>query len=150
MKFILFFCSFSLCIWSCFAHKPQKIKPIEKIALSIPEPSDIVFDSAHNGFYIVSDNGFLFKTDVSGNVLQQADYDGQDNEAVYADEEFVYAVEERSHKIVVFQKSDLSPVATYLIPYFGGRNKGYEAFTFNPEKIDGLSSRQKTRFIYLN
>ena len=42
-------------------------------------------------------------------------------------------VEERTRNLVLFDQASLKPVRTLNYPYSGGRNKGYEAFAFNPE-----------------
>ncbi|MNT40712.1 SdiA-regulated [compost metagenome] len=85
-------------------------------------------------FFIVSDNGYLFETDLKGKVLRKANYKGLDNEGVFADDNFVYAVEEFSRAISVLNINTLEVVKKVFIPYSGGRNAGYEAMTFNKAK----------------
>lgn len=116
------------------AQKPIKIKPEKKIYLSIPEPSDICLHPNEKSFFIVSDNGFLFETDLEGNTLRQAAYEGLDCEGVHADEKFVYVVEEFSRKIKVFDIENLELQRTVSLDYNGGRNAAYEAFTFDSVK----------------
>lgn len=108
--------------------------PISWKTIDIPEPSDICLHPDNQSFFIVSDNGYLFETDLQGNVLRKSSYQGLDSEAVYADKNYVYIVEEFTRKIVVLDIQNLETIKTKHHPYAGGRNKGYEAFTFNAAK----------------
>lgn len=112
----------------------NSIKPISWKVIDIPEPSDICLHPNSQSFFIVSDDGFLFETDLQGNILRKSSYKGLDSEAVHADENYVYVVEEFTRKIVVLDIQNLETVRTVHHPYAGGRNKGYEAFTFNAAK----------------
>lgn len=116
------------------AQKSIEIKPERHISLEIPEPSDVCISPDGKKMYIVSDNGYLFETDTEGKVIRKADYTGMDNEAVYADDKFVYAAEEATRKIKVFDAETLTLARTVTLNYSGGRNKGYEAITFNKAK----------------
>lgn len=130
-KNIIFLFSF---ISVFFYSQIEKIKPIEKFRTNVEEPSDIsVAPWDANVFYMVSDNGYLHQTDSKGQIVKTAKYRGLDTEAVYAYGENIYAVEEYSRKINVFDK-DLNLIKSKTIPYGGGRNKGYEAFTYNEAK----------------
>ncbi|MGK4567529.1 SdiA-regulated domain-containing protein [Flavobacterium sp. 3HN19-14] len=117
-----------------YAQKAVSIKPEKYISLDIPEPSDVCFRPDGKSMFIVSDNGFLFETDTEGKIIRKADYAGLDNEAVYVDEKYVYAVEEVTRKIKIFDVNTLKLERTVNLPYSGGRNKGYEALTFNKAK----------------
>lgn len=110
----------------------QTLRPIERPqSLTIPEPSDICV--APDGVvYIVSDQGYLFETDTEGRVVRKADYRGMDDEAVYADTQFVYVIEEAVRRVKIFDRASLELKRTVTLPYSGGRNKGYEALTYNP------------------
>ncbi|MDI1255399.1 MAG: SdiA-regulated domain-containing protein [Flavobacterium sp.] len=116
------------------AQETISLKPEKFISLEIPEPSDICFRPDGKSMFIVSDNGYLFETDTQGKIIRKADYAGMDDEAVYVDEKFVYAVEEVTRKIKIFNINTLKLERTVYLPYAGGRNKGYEAFTFNKAK----------------
>lgn len=131
IKFLFFFLMVSNFI---MAQKPIKIKPEKKIYLSVPEPSDICLHPNGKSFFIVSDNGFLYETDLEGNTIREAAYKGLDCEGVYAEGKFVYVVEEFSRKIKVFDIENLELQRTVSLEYNGGRNAAYEAFTFNPVK----------------
>lgn len=117
-----------------FAQKPTKIKPERKIYLDIPEPSDICLHPSGKSLFIVSDNGFLFETDLEGKIIRKADYKGLDCEGVHADEKYVYVAEEFSRKIRVFDIENLLIQKTVYLEYNGGRNSAYEAITFNKAK----------------
>ncbi|WP_326984384.1 SdiA-regulated domain-containing protein [Chryseobacterium sp. MYb264] len=130
------------------AQKIKTLTPFEKINIRVPEPSDIVLHPDGNSFFIVSDNGYLFETDLKGNIIRKADYKGLDNEGVYADEHYVYAVEEFSRAIAVLDLKTLKLERRIYIPYSGGRNSGYEAMTFNKAKGKFLLFTEKNP-IYL-
>lgn len=115
-------------------EKPVKLKPKRFLNVAVKEPSDLCFHPSGASLFMVSDNGFLYETDLSGRILRQADYEGYDCEGVWADEAYVYVVEERTRKIRLFDLDSLRNVRTVHVPYGGGRNKGYEAFCANPAK----------------
>jgi len=122
-----------LCV-TTYAQKVKKLTPTSWKSIAVSEPSDICLHPNGDSFFIVSDDGFLFETDLKGNILRKADYKGLDTEAVYADDNYVYAVEEFTRKIRLLDIKTLQVVRTLHYPYSGGRNKGYEAFTFNKAK----------------
>lgn len=121
-------------IGGSFAQKPTKIKPERKISIKISEPSDICIHPNGNSLFIVSDDGFLFETDLEGSIIRKADYKGLDCEGVFADKDYVYVVEEFSRKIRVFDIETLTNQRTVYLEYNGGRNSGYEAITYNQAK----------------
>lgn len=114
--------------------KPIKLKPIKFISVEVEEPSDIAIAPTNESYYIVSDNGYLFETDLLGKIIRKADYFGLDCEAVTIHNNQVFVAEEMSRKIRVFNIDDLSLQSTFTLPYSGGRNKGYEAMTYNHAK----------------
>lgn len=116
---------------SASAQKVSVLKPVRFTALAIPEPSDIAFHAASDSFYIVSDNGILFETDPTGKILRQAKEKNCDYEAVYADDSFIYAVDETHRNIHLYDPVSFKCTKIVNIPYSGARNKGYEALTFN-------------------
>jgi uncharacterized protein YjiK len=113
---------------------PEKIKPTASFHIAIPEPSDIAIRPDGKSFFVVSDDGYLFEMNLDKQVIRKADFEGFDCEAVYVDSKFVYVIEEFSRKIRIFDISTLQLQRTIYLPYGGGRNKGYEAFTFNQAK----------------
>ncbi len=131
MKIQLLLLPAILCAMSVAAQKAAHLKPERVVSLDIPEPSDISVTPDGKSYFIVSDNGLLFETDTEGKVIRKADYTGMDDEAVYADENNVYAIEEATRKIKIFDRATLKLKRTVNLPYAGGRNKAYESFTFN-------------------
>lgn len=123
-----------LCFSRINAQEILKLEATEKREIQVPEPSDIALSADAKSLFVVSDNGFLFETDLKGTILRKADYKGLDDEAVYANESHVYVVEEFSRKIKMFSFPELILEKTINIPYNGGRNKAYEGFTFNKVK----------------
>jgi uncharacterized protein YjiK len=135
MRQLLWFLPVILLIASAFAlKKATHIKPKESFFTEVPEPSDICNHPNNSNYFMVSDNGFLFEVDENGKIIRKADFEGFDCEGVHADENFVYVVEEMVRKIRVFDLNTLELVRTVHLPYQGGRNKGYEAITFNKAK----------------
>ncbi len=112
-------------------RRPIKLEAEYFIQIGIPEPSDICINPYTNHFYVVSDDGILFEMDIKGRPLREAAFRGFDFEAVYADSQFVYVVEEYTRKIRLFDHKNLELQRTVHLPYSGGRNKSYESFTFN-------------------
>jgi len=125
----LFLLSFSI-----EAQKIKVLKPVKSIAVAIPEPSDICYNSKTDTFYIVSDTGKLFETTIDGKIIRKVKQKDTDFEAVYADEKNVYAVDETNRNIYEYDSNTLNLNRIINVPYNGGRNKGYESFTFNTDK----------------
>jgi uncharacterized protein YjiK len=125
------------------AQKPLRLKPVNQFHLSIPEPSDLCLtpDGAH--FYIVSDNGLLFETDLNGTVTRQSTFSAYDLEGCYADADNVYIVDERTRKVHLLDHKNLQKHHTYEVPYMASRNRGYESLCFNPAKSSFLLISEK-------
>ena len=118
-----------------FYGNAQKLLPTETwVSTEIPEPSDICLHPNGTSFFMVSDDGYLYEMDFQAKIIRQADYQGYDCEGVYADEQFVYVVEEMTRKIKIFDIETLTLQRTIYVPYSGGRNKAYESLTFNKAK----------------
>lgn len=100
----------------------------------IPEPSDIVYDSASNHYYIVSDHGMLFECDLQGNIIRKANEEGQDFEGVEIKDSFVYVSDETPRKVYKYRKSDLSLVKVYTVSWGGAANRAFESITYNYTK----------------
>ncbi len=116
------------------AQKAVKMKPTRHVGVTIPEPSDICYDSKTDTFFIVSDAGGLYETDSDCKVLRKKPQDGADFEAVSSDGTFVYAVDESNRTIYKYDIQTLQLVKKFVIPYSGARNKGYESFAFDKAK----------------
>ena len=132
MKQILLIAQFLAGGWLMAAQAQQNVKWTSKASLSILEPSDVCRNPIRNTFFVVSDRGFLFETDSLFNPIRRAASLGFDYESVFADNHFVYAVEERTRKIQLFDIRTLEKVRTVEVRYQGGRNSGYEGITWNP------------------
>lgn len=114
-----------------FSQKAIKIKPLEKLQLAIPEPSDMAIAPDGKVAYIVSDNGLLFETDLQGKVLRESSLKGYDFEGVWVDDKTVYVVDERTRKIYQVDRLTLEATGSIEVPYMASRNKGYEGICFN-------------------
>lgn len=127
---LLFFVSFSF----FGITYSQSLNYDSWVYLDIPEPSDITLSRTGNSFYIVSDDGILFETDLRGNIIRRASFTGIDFEGVYADENAIYVVDETTRKIHQFSYSGLQLERTLTFPYSGARNSGFESITYNKQK----------------
>lgn len=100
----------------------------------IPEPSDIAYDQETGHFFIVSDHGILFETDLKGKVIRQAAETGTDFEGVEIKNGYVFVADESGRKVYKYEKKDLKLSNTYATPYNGKPNKGFESITYNYSK----------------
>lgn len=125
---------FVLLTVTCLAQKTFKLKPTKWISTKVPEPSDIFYNSKSDSFYIASDDGYLFETNAAGDILHKITVKSSDYEAVYTDDNFVYAIDETHRAIHFYDPKTLNCSRIVTVPYQGGRNSGYEAFTFNKSK----------------
>ena len=130
-RYAVFVVLFSFCI---SAQKTTTIKPTKFVATAIPEPSDICYNVNSDTFFVVSDDGVLFETDLSGKIIRSSKENDADFEAIYADDTYVYAIDERHRKIYTYNRTSLQKSKTMTVPFGGGRNRGYEAFTYNKAK----------------
>jgi len=135
MKKNILFVLLALVAWSFKAsEKIQVIKPSTFYNIKVQEPSDICLAADGKSFFMVSDNGLLYQTDLTGNILKKADFTGIDFEAVYADAQFVYVMDETPRTVRIYDQATLEIKRNIPLHYAGGRNKGFESLTFNPEK----------------
>lgn len=110
------------------------LKPTNYVDLTVSEPSDIAINPLKKDhFFVASDDGYLAEININGETTRIKEFDAYDVEGVYANTEFVYAVDEFTRNITVFNH-DLEVLRTINIPYGGGRNRSYEAFTYNEAK----------------
>lgn len=117
------------------AQKITKIKPVQVITTQVQEPSDIAINPLKsNSYFMVSDNGYVYEINQNGEIIKEANFRGLDTEAVFAKDSVVYVIEEFGRKINQFRNSDLTLFQTNTIQYGGGRNKGFESFTYNESK----------------
>lgn len=118
-----------------FAQKPIKIKPTKSFIIEVTEPSDICLNP-HNPkhYFVASDDGYLHEMNREGKITRTADFKGLDVEAVCMMGDDLLVVEEFTRKINVFDSKTLELKRSIVIPYGGGRNKGYEAIAYNPLK----------------
>jgi uncharacterized protein YjiK len=103
--------------------------------LNVPEPSDIALAPGNSSYYVVSDDAAtVFELDVQGKILRTSKVLGIELEAVCARPDYLYVVDESPRKVYQLSHGDLDVLRTFSVPYSGGRNKGYEAMTYNEEK----------------
>ncbi|MEC4004803.1 SdiA-regulated domain-containing protein [Flavobacterium sp. SUN052] len=119
---------------SITAQTATKLKPTKSISIKVPEPSDICYSPKNDSFFIVSDTGILFETNLNGDIIRKQEQKDTDFEAVYSDNKYVYAVDESNRTIYQYNIADLKKVKETVFPYNGARNKGYESFTYDEIK----------------
>jgi uncharacterized protein YjiK len=116
------------------SDKPIALRHNSSFKIRISEPSDVCLKPDGTGYFVVSDNGLLYETDNNWQITRQSPHKGYDYEGVYADKEFVYVVEERTRKVLLFDPVSLELVRRISTPYQGGRNKGFESLTWNEQR----------------
>lgn len=114
-----------------FAQKDLLLKPDSSKHIKISEPSDICFSSSRNSYFVVGDNGKLYETNKSGEIIKQASHKGVDFEGVEVVGDKVFVMEEARRNVLVFGIDSLNLLYSFPIQYNGGRNKGFESLTFN-------------------
>jgi uncharacterized protein YjiK len=134
MKYLLIFLFTAVLGLPIHAQKPVKLKPIAKKSIMVPEPSDFCLSEDGASLYVVSDDGYVFETDLEGKILRKANYKGYDCEGIWLKEGLLYIVEEMTRKIAILKTDNLTEIRKIHLPYGGGRNKGYEAITYNEQK----------------
>lgn len=112
-----------------FAQTAIKLPVLESYSLAISEPSDIAVSKDGKSLFIVSDDGALYETDLKGNSIRSTAIGIIDAEAVYADDEYVFVVEERTRLIKQYSIKEFKLIRTIEISYQGGRNKSFESLT---------------------
>jgi uncharacterized protein YjiK len=117
------------------AQNVKKIKPTKVITTQVKEPSDIaIHPFKENSFFMVSDNGFVYEINQNGDIVKESLFRGIDTEAVFAKDSVVYVIEEFGRKINQLKIDNLEPFQKNTIQFGGGRNKGFESFTYNESK----------------
>ena len=103
----------------------------KSVELHIPEPSDIC-RSSNGGYFVVSDNGILYKLKSDYTVEQKSDKLGFDYEAVCANDSEVFVSDESLRQIAIYNASDLKLKSVKYFSYQGARNMGMESLTYDP------------------
>ena len=117
-----------------YCANAQKLNHTWSKKLSIKEASDICLNQTKDGFFIVSDDGILFETNLEGIVIRKSPFRGFDFEGVFADAKGIYVMDERTRNVHSFNPADLSLKRSVEVNYNGGRNKGFESLTWNESK----------------
>ena len=118
-------------IFSFKADKALKIKYSKSFTTAVPEPSDACLSANEQSLFMVSDDGFLFETDLEGKILRKSNLKGIDFEAICLVKDLLYISDESARKIYAVNPVDLNLVKTFNLNYAAGRNRGFEAIAFN-------------------
>ncbi len=121
---------------SAFAFsKIPMLKFTSWTSIKVHEPSDIALAPDGLSYYVVSDDdAAVYQLDLEGKVMRKSKTLGIDLEAVCARPDFLYVVDETPRKVYQLNYANLEVNRTFSVPYSGGRNKGYEAITYNETK----------------
>lgn len=128
-----YFILLTFCALAFSGSAPHALKPKEKFNLKVPEPSDIAYSAVTNSYFIASDQGMLYEVDAKGKILRKCSFKGVDFEGVYTDDNYVYVSEEMTRDVLIFDIHTLEKKGLKQLHYNGGRNKGFEAITYNPD-----------------
>lgn len=122
-----FYCAIALILCS---GKDAKLDPGKGRNLHVPEPSDIC-TASDGGYYVVSDNGILFKLNSEYKIEKESSFKGFDFEGVYADDSLVYVSDESLRQVVIFYAQTLLVKEIKSFTYSGGRNLGMESLVYD-------------------
>lgn len=129
----------SIVFSSSIIEKTLKIKYNKTFKTDVPEPSDGCLSANQQSLYVVSDNGFLFETNLEGKILRKSNVVGIDFEAICLVNDVLYISDESARKIYCINPADLTLNKIYNLNYSAARNSGFEAITFD----------QKSKLFYL-
>ena len=124
-------------------HTIPRLSIVKKINTRVAEPSDFIFTNDEQGYYMVSDQGYLFQTDLQGRVLRQAAHAGVDFESLCMDAQWIYVCDERTRRVLAYDKQDLHFHHQVEVPCGGASNEGYEGFTYNSKQHCFLLGKEK-------
>lgn len=120
-----------LLLTSCISE--HQLSVADEFDININEPSDNCYDALNEVFWMVSDNGFVFNTDLKGNILLKKEIIPKaDFEAILKIQETILVVDEKERKIH-FLDEKLNLKRTIYLPEDGAENAGYEGLTYIPE-----------------
>lgn len=125
-----YFSLFAVLSLILLSFRSDKIKLIRTINVPVKEPSGIAYYPKEDVYFVVSDNGKLFKLNKNFKKVKKAEHTGIDFEDVCLAKDLVVVTDETARKIL-FYDTDLNLVKIKNISYSGGRNKGIESITFN-------------------
>lgn len=127
----LFFLCLAIAQKVAAQDKPIKIFPEKKIRLSIPEPSDLVWFA--DAWYIVSDNGYLYRCTEDFSTCEKTSITGADFEALAYDGEGLW-VSEESLRLLHRYDARLQRLSTLHLQENGPLNAGFEALAWDPAR----------------
>lgn len=129
-QFLIAILSVSI-IFSFTADNTVKIKYHNSFNTAVPEPSDACLSANQQSLFVVSDNGFLFETDLEGKILRKSTITGIDFEAICLANDLLYISDESARKIYCVNPADLTIIKTFTLTYPAARNSGFEAIAFD-------------------
>lgn len=110
-------------------QKIVRLKPEKKVRLAIPEPSDFTWFAG--AWYVVSDNGYLYRCTEDFTTCTRTSVSGADFEALTGDGQGLW-VSEESLRLLHRYDAQLQRTATLHLQENGPLNAGFEALAWDP------------------
>jgi len=106
---------------------------IDSYSLSVPEPSGLAYSVDKESFFVVSDRGKLYQISLTGTIIRELPYIGNDTEGVTVDPitANIYVCEEGRGDLVKLNSSGVMIDSYNLLDNPG--NSGLEGLTYNIE-----------------
>lgn len=118
-------------VWPQNPPPTLSIQPVEKKRLSIPEPSDLTWFSG--AWWVVSDNGWLYRCAPDFSACQKTSLTGADFEAVTTDGKVLW-ISEESLRLIHAYDEPLNRITTWHARENGALNAGFEALAWDPDR----------------
>ncbi|MCX7767855.1 MAG: SdiA-regulated domain-containing protein [Flavobacteriales bacterium] len=125
--------------------KISTLKPEKRIRLSIPEPSDLAW--WQGAWYVVSDNGWLYRCTPDFSDCQKTPVKGVDFEALAASPQALF-VSEESLRLVHCYDRQLNLLRSWRLPDHGPLNAGAEALAWDEQHQTLLAVTESPVTIY--
>jgi uncharacterized protein YjiK len=109
------------------------LRPSRKINIWVDEPSDICRVGSQDYFFIVCDNGGLYKWFSDGRKMKMKTK-LWDPEGVCMSGENLCVMEESPRRLVLIDTSDFSVLSSLTLQHQGGRNQSFESIAFDGSK----------------
>ncbi|MEY4110835.1 MAG: hypothetical protein RLZZ46_1190 [Bacteroidota bacterium] len=106
------------------------LKPTKKVIIDIGEPSDICQGGQKDSYYVVSDNGSIYKWN-NKNQAQKLKVSLWDAEGVCLTGKYLCVMEETPRRIVLLDTSDFTQHNSFHLVHTGGRNQSFESIAVN-------------------
>lgn len=113
---------------------PEKILPLKKISLKVPEPSGLTLSDDTKTFWTISDeDSMVYQLNMNGKILKSFNYNGYDAEGItLVEDSLVVVLLERTREAVIFDTSGNELKRIDLKLEGKNDNHGIEGIAYNP------------------